>query len=233
MTDPLSVRERDGVRAMTQLIPNRFLFRFEFPIHPWTAPIRIDAKLSKWDERYRLPELHRLDGERGFGEVFAAWHADGLLVAARVAGKRQPPRCDPVQFRHSDHLRVMTDMRDTRDIRRATRFCQHFYFLPAGGGANGREPAAGAAYVARAREDAPLPKPGAIPVASEFTSRGYSIEALIPANVLVGYDPVEHPRIGFFYTLEDRELGKQPLTVGDDLNWWCDPSTWATGVLTK
>ena len=28
------------------------------------------------------------------------------------------------------------------------------------------------------------------------------------------------------------ELGKQPLTVGDDLNWWCDPSTWATGVLS-
>ncbi len=216
---------------MSQLIPNRFLFRFEFPIHKWAGPIDINGKLSKWDDRFRLPELQRLDGQPGFGEVLAAWHTDGLLVAARVGGKRQPPKGDPVQFRHSDHLRVMTDMRDTRDIRRATRYCQHFYFLPAGGGPGGKQAAAGGAFVARAKVDAPLPKAGAIPVASEVTARGYSIEALIPANVLVGYDPVEHSRIGFFYTIEDRELGKQPLTVGDELNWWCDPSTWATGVL--
>jgi len=217
---------------MSQLIPNRFLFRFEFPIRKWTGLIDINGKLNKWDERHRLPELHRLDGQPGFGDVYAAWHADGLLVAARVSGKRQPPKGDPVQFRHSDHLRVLTDMRDTRDIRRATRYCQHFYLLPAGGGPDGKQPAAGAAFVARATVDAPLPKAGAIRVASEVTARGYSIEAMIPANVLVGYDPVEHSRVGFFYTIEDRELGKQPLTVGDELNWWCDPSMWATGVLT-
>jgi hypothetical protein len=33
--------------------------------------------------------------------------------------------------------------------------------------------------------------------------------------------------------LEDTELGHQSLTVGDDLNWYIDPSTWPTAVLTE
>ena len=31
--------------------------------------------------------------------------------------------------------------------------------------------------------------------------------------------------------LEDRDHGQQYLTVGDDLYWYVDPSTWATAVL--
>ena len=31
--------------------------------------------------------------------------------------------------------------------------------------------------------------------------------------------------------LEDNEWGQQYLTVGDDLAWNVDPSTWATGLL--
>lgn len=214
------------------LVPNRFLFRFEIPVHRWDSPIRIDGKFNKWDERYRMPALHRLDDRPAVGEVFLAWHADGLLVAVRLSGKRQPPKCDPVAFRQSDHLRLMTDMRDARDIRRATKFCQQFWLMPAGGGPGGKQPIAGGAHIARAKDDAPLAKPGEIMIASEITARGYTFEAMIPAATLAGYDASENARIGFFYTLEDRELGKQPLTVEDELNWWCDPSTWATGVLS-
>ncbi len=214
------------------LVPNRFLFRFELPIHRWTGAVKIDGKLGKWDNRYRLPALHRLDDQPAIGEVFAAWHADGLLVAARVTGKRQPLKCDSLAFRQSDHLRLMTDMRDARDIRRATKFCQQFWLMQAGGGPGNKQPIAGGAHIARAKDDAPLAKPGEIMIAAEIGSKGYSLEAMIPAATLAGYDASENARIGFFYTLEDRELGKQPLTVGDELNWWCDPSTWATGVLS-
>ena len=48
-----------------------------------------------------------------------------------------------------------------------------------------------------------------------------------------GFDPVEHPRIGFYYMLEDRDHGQQFLTVGDNLYWYVDPSTWATVVLAR
>ena len=74
---------------------------------------------------------------------------------------------------------------------------------------------------------------GRIAVASRVTSRGYSMEAHIPADCLNGFDPIEHPRIGFYYILEDRDHGQQFLTVGDDLYWYVDPSTWATAVLAR
>lgn len=215
------------------LVPNRYLFKFEFPLYRCAKPPRVDGGVAAWDEKYRLPPLHQLDGKESFGEIFAAWNEEGLYVGAHVTGKSRPLSCDGDRFRQSDNLRVMTDMRDTRTIRRATRFCQQFYFLPTGGGKNKKEPVAGCAPVARAQTDAPLVKPGEIPVASKVVRDSYWLTAHIPARVLVGFDPAVNPRIGFFAILEDTELGHQSLTVDDDLNWWCDPSTWPTAVLAQ
>lgn len=188
---------------------------------------------SAWGDAFLLPPLCTLDNLDPFGEVFTAWNEGGLYIGVSVSGKRRPPHCDPERFRSSDALRVITDMRDTRNIRRATRFCQQFYFMPAGGGKNRKDPMAGSAPVARAQTDAPLAKPGTMEIASVITKTGYSLTAHIPRDALVGFDPAENPRIGFFAIVEDTELGHQSLTVDDDLNWWCDPSTWPTAVLTK
>ena len=64
-----------------------------------------------------------------------------------------------------------------------------------------------------------------------MTDDGYFLEAHVPADALAGFDPDEHRRIGIYYMLEDGDFGQQYLTVGDDLGWYIDPSTWATGVL--
>jgi len=124
-------------------------------------------------------------------------------------------------------------MRDARDIRRATRFCQQFYFLAAGGGRDGKSPVAGTAKISRAQADAPLVPSDRLPIASRVASAGYSIEAHLPAEVLSGFDPAENPRIGFYTIVEDSDHGQQYLTVGDDLSWYYNPSTWATGVLVE
>ena len=132
-------------------------------------------------------------------------------------------------------------MRDARTIKRATRYCQQFYFLPTGGGRRGNEPACGAVKIKRASADAPCGtgfQPGKnrshrFSVAARVTRTGYTLTAHIPASCLSGFDPDEHPRIGFYYILEDAELGQQYLTVGDDLYWYVDPSTWATAVLER
>ncbi|MBN2562505.1 MAG: hypothetical protein JXQ75_16390 [Phycisphaerae bacterium] len=218
---------------MPKLIPNRFLFRFKFPLYRCDQPPNIDSRADSWDPRYLLPPLHGIDGEEGFGAVFVTWDENGLYVACQVEGKARLPQCDPARFWKSDGLRLMTDMRDTRSIRRATRFCQQFYFLPAGGGRSGGEPVAGSAKVHRATVDAPIVRPGAISIAAKTSRTGYSFTARIPATALHGFDPAENPRIGLYYMLEDAELGQQALTVGDDLNWWIDPSTWPTAVLTE
>ncbi|HWL92389.1 MAG TPA: hypothetical protein VNT79_02555 [Phycisphaerae bacterium] len=216
---------------MAPTIPNRFLFKFEFPLHRCKAAPRIDGRVEDWDENWRLPALHGLDGEKGFADLYATWNEEGLFLGVAVRGKKKPPRCEPQQFWKSDNVRLMTDMRDTRNIRRATRFCQHFYFLPCGGGRDGRAAVAGADKVQRATANAPLPAAGVIPVASNVSRGGYSLTAHVPGAVLHGFDPGEHPRIGIMVMVEDSELGRQSLTVGDDLNWFIDPSTWPTAVL--
>ncbi|MFH1419842.1 MAG: hypothetical protein ABII12_16330, partial [Planctomycetota bacterium] len=216
---------------MPELIPNRFLFKFEFPLYRCARAPKIDGRAERWAPKFLIPPLHELDGEGGFGAVYAAWNADGLYIACQVEGKSRPPRCDPATYWKSDNLRLMTDMRDTRNIRRATKFCQQFYFLPTGGKPEQRGPVAGSALVHRATQDAPIVKPGVIPIAAQAGKTGYSLTAHLPARVLHGFDPAENPRIGFYYMLEDAELGRQSLTVGDELNWWIDPSTWPTATL--
>ncbi len=216
---------------MTQLVPNRLLFRFELPIHRVKHPPQIDGRLDDWDDVYRLPSLGKIDGAAEWGDVYVGWDEAGLYVACRVTNKVQPLRCDPKRFWKGDNLRLMTDMRDTRNIHRASRFCQQFYFLPVGGGRDGREPVAASAKINRANQHAPLVAPGAIPVAAEATSTGYTIEAHIPADCLSGFSPAENPRIGLYTMLEDADHGQQYLTVGDDMPWWVDPSLWAAAVL--
>ncbi len=217
---------------MPELVPNRLLLRFEIPVRYRRTP-KLDGSLSDWSDEYLLPDLGRLEGREAFGKVWLAWNESGLFVACRVEGRKSPFQCDPNHFWKGDNFRLMTDMRDTRDIKRASRHCQQFWFLPAGGGRDGRQPLAGAAPVIRATEDAPLPDRGEILVAGMRRGGLYAIEGHIPAHALAGFDPSEHHRIGLTYMLEDQDLGQQYLTVGDEFKWYVDPSTWATGVLVR
>lgn len=214
------------------LVPNRLLFRFEVPLYHRGSPA-IDGDLSDWPDRHLLPDLGRLDGQPPFARVWAGWNESGLFIACEVTGRSSPFRCDPRQFWKGDNLRLCTDMRDTRDNKRASRYCQQFYFLPAGGGRDGKAPVAGAAKVPRATENAPPVSNSLIQVAGTRTRNVYTLEGHVPAEALSGFDPAEHRRIGFYVMIEDLELGQQYLTVGDDLNWHIDPSTWATGVLSR
>src|SRR5262245_26611000 len=117
---------------MPDLIPTRFLFRFEIPIHHLDRPPEIDGDAKKWDDRFLLPELHQIESRRGFAHTWLGRHQTGLYLAVRVSGKRRPLHCNVNSFWKADNIRLTTDMRDARDIRRATRFCQQFYFLPTG-----------------------------------------------------------------------------------------------------
>ena len=226
---------------MTALVPNRFLFSFEFPLHYRSRLPAIDGGLADWSDADLLPKLSELDvspvenrchtSGDDFADVWACWNETGIAIACRVTDKRKALRCDPERFWAGDNLRLCTDMRDSRSVKRATRYCQQFYFLPTGGGPKGKEPVAGVNKIKRAREDAPPVPVELIRVASRVTRSGHSLTAFIPAKCLSGFEPAEHPRIGFYYILEDSEHGQQYLTVGDDLYWYIDPSTWATAVL--
>ena len=61
----------------------------------------------------------------------------------------------------------------------------------------------------RAKENPKQPVRGALKVRSERRVDGYLMEGFIPATAITGYDPAEHPRLGFYYAVTDRELGWQ------------------------
>lgn len=218
---------------MKALVPNRFLFSIEFALAHRDRMPAIDGTLSGWSDAEMLPKLGELDGRRDFADLWACWNETGLAVACRVGDKKKPLRCDPAAYWKGDNLRLCTDMRDARNVRRATRYCQQLFFLPTGGGGRRDHAVAGVGKFQRAREDAPAVPVERIRVASSVSRTGYALEACIPADCLVGFDPNEHPRIGFYFILEDGDHGQQYLTVGDELLWNADPSTWATAVLKK
>ena len=185
------------------------------------------------DEKYRLINLAELEEATKAVDMRAAWSEEGLVFAVRVSGKHQPPWCRASRLDDSDGLHIWIDTRDVHNVHRAGRFCRQFVFLPAGTGPKLNEPVADWLPINRSREQPHPLAPGQLKVHSEVHDDGYLIEAFIPADALTGFDPSEHPRLGFTYAIQDRELGEQTFGVGSPLPYQEDPSLWATLDLTK
>jgi hypothetical protein len=213
------------------LIPNRFLFRFSLPClyrDPlWTA------KGAGLEERYRLANFGELEGQHAMAEVRAAWNLSGLAFSVQVQGKSQAPWCRATKPEDSDCFQIWIDTRDVHNVHRAGRYCHRLLFLPAGEGQKLDEPAAQWLSINRAKEHPRPIQVKQLKVHSKILKGGYLLEAFIPGDALTGFDPQEHPRLGFTYAVVDRELGEQTLTVGSPLPYQEDPSLWATLELVK
>lgn len=213
------------------LLGPTFLFRFSVPcrrLDPVWTPRGIELS-----DEHVLPSFGELESRRLFGDLRVAWSEDGLSFSLRVQGKKQTPWCRATRAEDSDGLHVWIDTRDTHNIHRASRFCHRFIFLPFGRGRRQEEPVATLVPINRAREQ---PKPiGQIVlgVMSEKRVDGYTLNGHIPAAAMTGFDPSEHPRLGFTYAVIDRELGWQTFTVGPEFPFAEDPSLWGTLELAK
>jgi hypothetical protein len=218
------------------LLAPRYLFRFAVPVLR-RDPIWQSGRVEL-DESHRLLNLAALDGgtadrEPSFADVRMAWSPDGLLFNVRVAGKKQPPWCREGRLEDSDGLQVWIDTRATLNIHRASRYCHRYVFLPAGGGRGGQEPLADQLLINRARENARPIRPRELQVASTLTKSGYWLAAFVPAVALAGYDPHQHPQIGFTYAVYDRELGMQTFATGPAFPFDEDPTCWASVELVE
>lgn len=214
------------------LISPAFLFRFsvscQYTSGGWTA------RGVKLDEQFAVPSFYaELDQGPRFADLRIGWNETGLLIWLRTVGKKQAPWCRASRVEDSDGLSLLIDTRDTHTIHRAGRFCHRFVFLPQGAGRMLNEPVAQLVEIARARE---LPKPaapGSLRVLSEKRIDGYVLHAWIAAEAITGFDPAEHPRLGFSYAVTDREKGWQTLSVGPEFPFLSDPSLWGTLELTR
>ncbi len=218
---------------MSSLLPPRFLFRY-------ALPVRYDRKLPKAGKKllgltaeFGLADFAALDQAEPFGAVRLAWNDEGLGIAVEVQGKHRPPVCDQPAAEACDGLRVFIDTRNTQNIHRASRYCQQFCLLPAGGGPDGADPQAVQLPILRAREEAPRANMADVRMAASVSKSGYMLEVWLPSSVLYGYDPEAQPRLGFYYALHDAERGDQFLSVGPEFPFAVDPSLWSTLELTK
>jgi len=213
------------------LLPKRFLFRLSLPCR--YREVLWDARGAALEEPYRLLSFAELEHRATPADVRAAWSEAGLAFSVRVEGKRQAPWCRKNQPEESDGLQLFLDTRDVHNIHRAGRFCHHFVFLPGGDGKRLDVPVAEWLPIHRAREHPRPVRPGQLQVRSEKRVDGYLLEAFIAAEALTGFDPAEHPRLGFTYAVIDRELGEQTLAVGSPMPYREDPSLWATLELVR
>ena len=208
------------------LLPKRFLFRFSTPClyreKLWTA------RGAGLDAECRLVSFAELEGQVALADVRAGWNESGLAMSVRVEGKKQAPWCRTTRPEDSDGLHVWIDTRDVHNVHRAGRFCHRFLFMPAGGGRGMDQPVAQWLPIHRARAQPQAIKPGSLKVKSRRQPDGYQLDALISAGALTGFDPDEHPRLGFTFAVVDRELGEQTFAVGSPMPYEEDPSLWAT-----
>ena len=251
MDDPcFSSRNTDAMSK--PLLPARFLFRFAAPCmyreKLWTA------KGADLDDTFRLAGLAELEGRDTWADVRAAWSEAGLAFTAIVQGKRRPPWCDQSLPEQSDGLHVWIDTRDVHNVHRAGRFCHRFAFLPETvarppsavqdrpGQPRAAVPQCSAKRfsafscllpINRAKEQPRSVSPDSLLARCKMRGDGYILDVLIPAEALAGFDPAEHPRLGFTYAAIDRELGEQTFSVGGPMPYQEDPSLWATLELVR
>jgi hypothetical protein len=217
------------------LIPHRFLFNVTYPCpYLGTIPLEDGDDLLALGDEHLLPPLTGLDTQPPFADVWLAWNERGLAFQFQVRGKERPPVGNEARVLLSDRVSLWIDTRDARSGHRASRTCHQFHFLPVGGGADKEDPLFVPMAINRAAQDAPLPDEEAVPF--RFHRRGcdYRLEVFLPAEVLQGFDPEQHPRLGFHYLIRDQEKGEQTLSVAStDFPVAEDPSLWSTLELEK
>ncbi len=213
------------------LLPKRFLFRLSAPCL-YRDPLWGD-KGAELEEQYRLINFAELEGRTAPADVRGAWSEAGLVFSVEVHGKRQPPWCRANRPDDSDGLQLLIDTRDVHNVHRASRFCHRLVFLPAGDGSRHEKAMVQWLPIHRAKEHPRSIPKDALQVRSKMRADGYLLEAFIAAEALTGFDPAEHPRLGFTYAVVDRELGEQTFSVGSPMPYQEDPSLWATLELTR
>jgi hypothetical protein len=223
----------DELLRMNQVVPPGFLFRWSFTASQVAELPHRSGRLLNLPESSRVPSFSELDSKRDFADVRLAWNANGIGVSLDVRGRSRKPMCSSSTARESDGINLWIDTRNTQGVHRATRFCHQFCVLPSGGGAKHLDPLALQFNLARAREESSPADLSLIKLQSEIQRDGYWLDAWLPKEVLVGFDPAVSAKLGFHYLVRDLELGVQTLAVGTEFPVEVDPSLWQTVELVE
>lgn len=209
---------------MSTVVPPRFLFRWCFPV-PYLADFPGEDTLQELPAQCTLPSLQGFDGTPEHAQWRLGWNEAGLALQVDVRGKSEPVQCDVSTPATTSGVHVWFDTRPAQNVHRATRFCHRFAFLPAGLGRTRQQPSAVLLPLGSSASE-PRGSTEALRVSSHLRDDGYRLQAWIPAECLIGFDPAAQPRLGFYGVIRDHEWGEQALTVGPPFPYETDPSLW-------
>lgn len=213
---------------LNSIFPQLYFFEFSFKSPKRELPIKIDGDLKDWDKSYLIPDLMHLIGKNPFADVYFSWDYENLFIGANITDKRYAVEVDTIRFWQKDCIEVWIDLRDDKSLRVYNEHCHHFFFLPMGRKENSKLATAGecrepGSTISETYYDHPD-----IEISSIILEDGYSIEARIPISVIPTYDPINYPKIGFNYHINDTDGRTQWWSCGTDFQRHIDPSTWGT-----
>ena len=203
-------------------LPARLLFRFSascrYVARRWTRDgINLSAEC-------RLPDLHALEaGKPGFADFRMGWNEQGLLFSVWMPMARPLPPSRTRADRDSDEISLWIDTRDVHDVHRATRYCHRFFIRIVG-----RYVQASMAPIQNSRGKPKEIDESLLRAMLVAESDRHRIDGFIPAAAMTGYDPVEHPRLGFNYEVRHWNWGEQTFSSASPLPFRTDPSLWGT-----
>ncbi len=217
---------------MTQLFDPALLFRMQ--LRPVRTALKFGAVNWRLPDEAELPGFgSSISGQDSFARLRVAISDTALFVSAYVTGKQKALWCRDTMLEDSDGLHLWIDTRNSRDVHRATRFCQRLVFAPMGRGAKYAQACAGWVPINRAKENSKPPGEKQLSVQSVVAKNGYEIHAAVAWNGLTGFDRNDFPVIGFYAAVIDRELGWQSLGLAPPYPVAEDPSIWLELNLTK
>jgi hypothetical protein len=213
------------------LIPTTFLFHYQVSVRRVAElPRRAGPPLSLGPE-CRLPWLICDPETVPFADVRVAWNEQGLGLQVEVAGRTVPINHRSLQQSNPPAIDVWVDTRPTPDSHRAGRYCTQWRLHPQREPGSRRQPIVEAVAIARAREEASAAKAESVLIDVEMTDGGYRLEAWFARESLPGFDPEASAKLGFFYRIEEPELGTQIPWEAGGFPVESDPSLWLTLLL--
>jgi hypothetical protein len=179
-------------------------------------------------KEYLLPDTSMLCNEESFADVALGWNEMGLECFAKI--NHPVERCHYPDVTRGDSFELFIDTRDVKTSGHNTRFCHHFFYLPEA--VEGVQ--AGEMTHFRTEDRHELCDSSRLAFKINKRSSGYDLQAFIPKECLVGYDPEQFQKMGFSYRVNRNHFVSQHFSVvTEDYKLEEQPSLWSQLRLVK
>ncbi len=215
----------DNIAPLTPV--NFFQLQFDCRYLPLQAKKLFGLQLSNYT-KYLLPDTSALTHEDYFAEVALGWNEEGLEIFALINEPFQKSTYPNLE--RGDGLEVCIDTRNIKTSGYNTRFCHHFFCLA--------EPLddqqAGEITKFRTEDTHPLCDKDDLKVLRNLKKNSYTLQLLVPAHCLFGYDPEQVGMLGFTYRINRAGGDSQHFSVSSgDFQFQQQPSLWANLRLVR